>query len=84
MVLIKGLIGLAVAALVWWRMGRPLSGTLAMRYGASLAVAFAAAGWLWGLTLVPLGSLVFYAGLGAVALAARRDPLFSRAHPNQA
>jgi hypothetical protein len=84
MVLIKGLIGLAVAALVWWRMGRPLSGTLAMRYGASLAVAFAAAGWLWGLTLVPLGSLVFYGGLGAVALSARRDPLLSRAHADQA
>ena len=84
MVLIKALIGLAVAALVWWRMGRPLSGTLAMRYGVSLAVTFAAAGWLWGLTLVPLGSLVFYGGLGAVALSARRDPLLSRAHPNQA
>jgi uncharacterized integral membrane protein len=84
MVLIKGLIGLAIVALVWWRMSRPLPGALAIRYSAALAVSFAAAGWLWGLTLVPLGSLVFYAGLGAVALAARRDPLFSRTRPNRA
>jgi hypothetical protein len=78
MVLIKGSIGLAIAGLVWWRMGRPLARSLAIRYGASMAIAFAAVGWLWGLNMVPLGSLVFYAGLAGVALTGRVDPLLTR------
>jgi hypothetical protein len=83
MVLIKGLIGLAIAGLVWWRMGRPLSESLAVRYGTSIAVAFGAVGWLWGLNLVPLGSLVFYTGLAGIALTGRADPLFSRQPANR-
>lgn len=83
MVLIKGSIGLAIAGLVWWRIGRPLAESLAVRYGASMAITFGAVGWLWGLNLVALGSLVFYAGLAGTALAGRADPLFSRQPANR-
>lgn len=77
MVLIKGLIALGAAGLVWWRLGRPIGSGLAMRYTAALCLCAGALGWLWGLHLVLLGSLGFYAGLAGVALSARRDPLLS-------
>ena len=75
MVLIKGLIGLAVAGLVWWRLGRPVADGLAAGYAGAVAISAAALGWLWGLHLIALGSIAFYAGLAALVLVARRDPL---------
>jgi hypothetical protein len=77
MVLIKGTIVLAAAALVWWRLGRPLAPDLAARYVAALCVSADAVAWLWGLHLIPLGSGVFYLGLLGLYLAGRRDPLLS-------
>lgn len=77
MVLIKGLIASAAAALLWWRLGRPIGRGLAARYGLALGLCAGALGWLWGLHLLLLGSLAFYAGLAGLALTARRDPLLS-------
>ena len=76
-VLIKALIALGAAALAWWRFGRPVEGKLALRYTAALCVSAAALAWLWGLHLMLLGSLFFYAGLAGVVLTARHDPLLS-------
>jgi hypothetical protein len=75
MVLIKGSIGLAAAALVWWRLGRPIAAGLAARYLAALCVSMGAVGWLWGLHWILPGSALFYLGLLGVYLTARRDPL---------
>lgn len=77
MVLIKGAIGLAAAALVWWRLGKPLTQGLAARYIGALCVSAGAVAWLWGLHLIPLGSGVFYLGLLGLYLTGRRDPLLS-------
>lgn len=75
MVLIKGLFALGAAALLWWRLGRPIGPALAARYGTAVGLCAAALGWLWGLHLLLLGSLAFYGGLAGLLLAARRDPL---------
>ena len=77
MVLIKGLIGLAGGALVFWRLGRPIARPLAARYIASLCLSAAAVAWLWGLQLILLGGVLFYAGLVGLFLVARQDPLLS-------
>lgn len=75
MVLIKGLFALGAAALLWWRLGRPIGPALATRYGLAVGLCAAALGWLWGLHLLLLGSLAFYGGLAGLLLAARHDPL---------
>jgi hypothetical protein len=77
MVLIKGAIGLAAAALVWWRLGRPIEHGLAVRYIAPLCLSAGAVAWLWGLHLIPLGSALFYLGLVGIYLGGRSDPLFT-------
>ena len=81
MVLIKGLIGLAAGALVYWRLGRPLSSGLAWRYVACLSLSAAALGWLWGLHWVPAGGALYWAGLIGLLLVAGRDPLFANVPP---
>lgn len=73
MVLIKGLILLAAAALVWWRLGRPAAAGVAAGYLGALALSAAALGWLWGLHLMLAGAVPFYGGLAGLLLVARRD-----------
>jgi hypothetical protein len=73
MVGIKGLIALAAAGLVLWRLGRPIKHVVAVGYAGAICVAFGAVVWLWGLANVPLGSLVFYGALMALILVARTD-----------
>lgn len=75
MVLIKGLFALGATALLWWRLGRPIGPALATRYGLAVGLCAAALGWLWGLHLLLLGGLAFYAGLAGLLLATRGDPL---------
>ncbi|NEV64351.1 hypothetical protein [Thiorhodococcus minor] len=77
MVLIKGLIAVGAAALVYWRLGRPLRSRLAWKYIACLALSAAALGWLWGLSWVPVGGALYWAGLIGLLLVARRDPLLA-------
>ncbi|NEV64710.1 hypothetical protein [Thiorhodococcus minor] len=81
MVLIKGLIGLAAGALVYRRLSRPLSSGLAWRYVACLSLSAAALGWLWGLSWVPAGGALYWAGLIGLLLVAGRDPLFANVPP---
>ena len=82
MVLIKGLIALVAAALVWWRFGRPIGQPQVVGYIGALCLSTAALAWLWGLALIPLGALCFYSGLAGLYLVARRDPLlFGRGLP---
>jgi hypothetical protein len=73
MVMIKGLILAAAVAAVAWRLGRPTQAPLVAGYVLSLAVSAAALGWLWGLSLIPLGSALFYTGLVAALVVAHRD-----------
>ena len=81
MVLIKGLIGVGAGALVYWRLGWPLSSGLAWRYVACLSLSAAALGWLWGLYWVPAGGALYWAGLIGLLLVAGRDPLFANVPP---
>jgi hypothetical protein len=77
MVLIKGLIALAAAALVFWRLGRPIARHLAAGYIGALCLSAAALGWLWGLHLMLVGGLCFYGGLAGLYLVGRHDRLLS-------
>ncbi len=77
MVLIKGLIALAAAALVYWRLGRPIARPLATGYIGALCLCAAALGWLWGLHLMLIGALCFYGGLASLYLVGRHDRLLS-------
>lgn len=73
MVAIKGLILGVVASLLWWRLGRPIRSLTLLGYGAAAALSAGALGWLWGLSWVPLGSLLFWLGLGAVLFVTHHD-----------
>jgi hypothetical protein len=73
MVGIKGLIALAAAALLYWRLGHRISRPVAIGYGAMICVSVAALAWLWTLASIPLGSLCFYGGLAGLILVARVD-----------
>jgi hypothetical protein len=75
MVLIKGVIALAAAVLVFRRLGAPVDGRVLAGYAGGLALTSAALGWLWGLTAMLAGSALFYVGLIAASAAASRDPL---------
>lgn len=77
MVLIKGAMAIAAAALVWWRLGRPIAPALAARYVTALCVSAGAVAWLWGLHLIPLGAGAFYLSLLGIYRVGRRDPLLS-------
>ncbi|MBV5272749.1 MAG: hypothetical protein JZU52_03595 [Lamprocystis purpurea] len=79
MVLIKGLIASAAAALVYWRLGRPIARQLATGYIGALCLCAAALGWLWGLHLMLIGALFFYGGLAGLYLVGRHDRLLSGA-----
>jgi hypothetical protein len=73
MVGIKGLIALAATGLVLWRLGRPTRRDIGAGYAGGLCIAAGALVWLWTLTNIPLGSLLFYSALFALVLVARVD-----------
>ncbi|WP_325291638.1 hypothetical protein [Thiocapsa sp.] len=73
MVGIKGIIALAAAALVSWRLGHPIARPVALGYGAMICVSVAALAWLWTLASIPLGSLCFYGGLAGLIFVGRFD-----------
>ena len=64
---------LGAAALVAWRLGRPLGTPAFALYVAALALMAAAPGLIWFLGLIAPGALVFHAGLLAFLLLAARD-----------
>lgn len=73
MVGIKGIIALAAAALVYWRLGHPIARPVAIGYGTAICISVAALAWLWTLASIPLGSLCFYGGLAGLILVGRFD-----------
>ncbi len=66
-----GVIG--AAALVAWRLGRPLSTAAFAGYGVALVLMAAAPGLIWSLGLIAPGALVFHAGLLTFLVLAARD-----------
>lgn len=74
MVLIKGLILTAAAAMVWARLGRAVRPGVLIGYAVTLGLAAGGLGWLWGLSLLPVGSLLFWGGLVGAFWVANRDP----------
>jgi hypothetical protein len=75
MVLVKGLVWLAAARVIYWRLGEPISRSLALGYSACLAVSAAALAWLWGVYLFAIGAAFFWGALFGILLVARKDPL---------
>lgn len=73
MVMVKGLILAAATALVLWRLGRATGASSALAYAAGLGMSAAGLVWLWGLTTILVGVLLFYGGLLTVFLTATRD-----------
>lgn len=73
MVGIKGIIALAAAALVYWRLGHPIARPVAIGYATAISISVAALAWLWTLASIPLGSLCFYGGLAGLILVGRFD-----------
>ncbi len=76
-VMVKGLIWLAAGKLVYWRLGEPISGPLALGYSACLAVSAAALGWLWAIYYFAIAAALFWGALFGLLLVARRDPLLA-------
>lgn len=69
---------LGAAALVAWRLGRPLASAAFAGYVAALGLMAAAPGLIWSLGLIAPGALVFHVGLlGFLVLAARDDGVAS-------
>jgi hypothetical protein len=75
MVAIKGLILAAAAALVLRRLRGPVHGRCLLGYAAGLALSAGALPWLWGLSALLPGSILFYGGLIVTFISASRDPL---------
>jgi hypothetical protein len=75
MVAIKGLILAAAAALVLRRLRGPVHGRRLLGYAAGLGLSAGALVWLWSLSALLPGSILFYGGLIIAFLSASRDPL---------
>jgi hypothetical protein len=80
MVLIKGAIALTASALLFRRLGRPVTPRPALGYAAGVGLTFGSLGWLWGLSGLLMGSIAFYAGLAIAVFSASRDPLLMDRH----
>jgi hypothetical protein len=76
-VLAKGLVAYCIGYLLYWRLARPIKPSVAWGYSLSLCVSGAALGWLWSLQWVPVGSLVYFAGLFGLLLVARKDSMIA-------
>ena len=74
MVGIKALIFSVAALLVYRRLARPVQGRALLGYATGLGLSAGALVWLWSLTALLPGSLLFYGGLLATYLTASRDP----------
>jgi hypothetical protein len=74
MVLIKGAIAAVAATLIFRRLGSGVGLRPALGYATGLGMTCAALGWLWGLSGLFIGSVLFYAGLILCFAVASRDP----------
>lgn len=75
MVGVKALILLGAAALVLMRLRGPVTRRALLGYAGSLSLSAGALGWLWGLSSLALGSLLFYGGMVLAFRVASADPL---------
>jgi hypothetical protein len=75
MVAIKGLILAAAVALVLRRLRGPVHTRRLLGYAAGLGLSAGALAWLWSLSALLPGSVLFYGGLIIAFIAASRDPL---------
>lgn len=75
MVLVKGLLLAGATALVLRRLRGPVGASVLRGYAAGLGMSAGALAWLWGLSLLLFGSLLFYGGLIWTFITASRDPL---------
>jgi len=73
MVLIKGGVATAVIAFVFWRLGRPIDPAVALGYLVGALPLTASIVWLWSLSQIPLGSLMFYTSLAGLVFVAHID-----------
>lgn len=73
MVLIKAGIGAVLAGFVLWRLDHAIDRPTAAAYVGGVAALGASLAWLWGLVLVPLASLLFYASIAFLLVVAHRD-----------
>ncbi len=78
MVGIKALIFTVAAALVFRRLSRPVYRRVLLGYEAGLGLSAGALVWLWSLTALLPGSILFYGGLLVAYLSASRDPWLLR------
>jgi hypothetical protein len=78
MVSVKGLLFAAAVALVAWRLGRPVRPRELAGYGLGLGLCAGALVWLWGLSALLIGSILFYGGLGLCYLTGSSDPWLLR------
>jgi hypothetical protein len=67
MAVIKGLLALAAAGVVWWRLGQPVSSRVAAAYVSCVCVLFASAVLIWQLAFI-LGAAVLFHAAGLVGL----------------
>ncbi len=75
MVLVKGLVWVAAARVIYWRLGQQISRPLALGYSGCLGASAAALGWMWALYFFAIGAALFWGGLFGLLLVARKDPL---------
>ena len=59
---IKGLLGIAAAAVVWWRLGQPVSVRVAVAYIACIGLLFAGTMLIWQLAFLSVASGLFHVG----------------------
>jgi hypothetical protein len=77
MTIVKCVIGLVAARLIYWRLGQPITRPLAYGYSVCLAVCAIALGWLWAVYWFAVGAAFFWGGLFCILLVARVDPLIA-------
>jgi phosphate/sulfate permease len=73
MLAIKSMILAAATVLVLWRLGSPVSTTASWTYSVGLGVSAAGLAWLWGLSAILIGVVLFYGGLLIAFMTATRD-----------
>jgi hypothetical protein len=73
MALIKLATAVALAALAYWRLGRPASRTAALGFCAASMLMALAPGFIWSLGHIGLGAGLFHAGLALFLILCWRD-----------
>ena len=72
MAAIKGLLALAAAGVVWWRLGQPVSSRVATAYVSCVCVLFASIVLIWQLAFILAAAVLFHAaGLVGLVVALR-------------